>query len=293
MPVPGETLLADSFNLGPGGKGSNQAVAAARLGAEVAFLACLGKDIFAAQALDLYRREGISTRHIHQIEPGYTGVGFITLLPNGENWIEIDPGANLLLTRAHVAAAEDEIAASDWVVCQLEIPCDVVAYALEQAHAHGKHTLLNPAPAQALPPEVFRHVDILTPNESETRILLGLPPDDPTPTVDLARRLLDLGVGQVVVTRGKKGALIVQKDTVVEVPAPVVQAVDPTGAGDSFSSALVVGLGEGLPMVRAVQRACFAGAYTATRLGVIDGLPTKEELEAFIRAHSQDGMCDL
>jgi ribokinase len=289
MPVPGENLVGDSFDMGPGGKGTNQAIAASRLGANVGLLACLGNDIFADQARALYEREGVSTKHIHAIDSSSTGVGFVTLLPNGENWIEVDLGANMGMTLAHVAAAEDEIAACDWVMCQFEVPTDVVAYSMALAHKHRKRTLLNPAPARRLAPEYFQHGDLLTPNESEARVLLGLPPDDPTPTIELARRLLDFGIGQVVVTRGRRGAVIVDADGVAEVFAPTIQMVDPTGAGDSFNAALVFGLGEGLSLPQAVRRACFAGAYTATHLGVIAGLPTRDELESFVASHSLKG----
>lgn len=283
-PVLGESLIGDSFDLGPGGKGTNQAIAAARLGAQVDLLACIGDDIFAEMATSLYRREGISPEHIHHIPNVNTGVGFVTLLPSGENWIVGHLGANMHMRPDHVDAAEDLIARSDIVMTQFEVPLETMSRAMELGRKHGAMTILNPAPAKSVDPDLLAYVDLLTPNETETRILLGLPPDDPAPTLELARRLLDLGVERIVVTRGKQGALIVTPDNSVEVPSIEVQAVDVTGAGDSFNAALAVGLGEGMDLQDAVRQANCAGAYTATYLGVINGLPTRAELEALQRS---------
>jgi ribokinase len=208
-PVLGESLVGDSFDLGPGGKGTNQAIAAARLGARVNLLACLGDDIFADMALGLYRQEGIALDHIQHIPGINTGVGFVTLLPSGENSIIVDLGANQRMTPAHVEAAEPIIARSDIVMAQFEVPSETISRALELGRRHGAMTILNPAPARSVTPDLLAQVDLLTPNETETRLLLGLSPADPTPTPELAERLLKLGVEQIVVTRGKEGALIV------------------------------------------------------------------------------------
>lgn len=287
LPALGESLVGDTFDLGPGGKGGNQAIGAARLGAQVEILACIGNDLFAGMVEPLFSSEGIDTRHIHQLPGVNTGVAFVNLLPSGENWITVDPGANLHMTAAHVDEIEDLIAASDIVMAQLEVSTAAVARAMQLGRKHGKLTILNPAPARALPSEVLANVDLLTPNETETRILQGLPPDDPTPTPDLARRLLTIGVQQIVVTRGAQGALIVTPDELISVPSISIQAVDVTGAGDSFNAALAVGLGEGLPLRAAVRRACYAGAYTALHLGVIPGLPTRAQWEAFLAKGEQ------
>lgn len=285
LPALGESLVGDSFDLGPGGKGSNQAIAAARLGAQVEMLACIGDDLFANMVFPLYTREGMGTQHIHRIAGSNTGVAFVNLLPSGENFITVDPGANLQMTPAHVEALEPLIAESAIVMAQLEVPNAAVARAMQLGRKHGALTILNPAPARFLPPELLAFVDLLTPNETETRLLQGLPPDEPTPTPELARRLLSMGVEKIVVTRGKQGALIVTSAELSEVPAPTIQAVDVTGAGDSFNAALAVGLGEGLNLQEAAQRACYAGAYTAMHLGVIPGLPTRGQLEDFIKRH--------
>jgi ribokinase len=286
QPVLGENLVGDSFDLGPGGKGTNQAIAAARLGASVNLMACIGDDLFSNIALDLYEQEGLATEHIHQISGMHTGIAFVNLVPSGENWITVDMGANMRMIPRHVEAAESLIASSDIVMAQFETPTDSVARAMELGQKHNVLTILNPAPARRIDPELLANVDILTPNETEARILLGLPPDDPTPTEDLAQGLLHLGIDQVVVTLGKRGALIVTPDEVVEVSSVPIQAVDVTGAGDSFNAALAVGLGGGLGIREAVQQACYSGAYTATHLGVIDGLPTRDKLATFIETVS-------
>ena len=285
-PVLGEGLIGDLFDMGPGGKGTNQAIAAARLGAQVHLVACVGEDEFADMAFRLYAREGIDAGHIHRIPGVNTGVGFVTLLPSGENWIVGHLGANQQMRPEHVDAAEALIAQSDIVMTQFEVPLETMARAMQLGRKHGAMTILNPAPGKTVQPELLAHVDLLTPNESETRILLGLAPDDPTPTLELARHLLDLGVQRIVVTQGKHGALIVTSEGSEEVPAIAVQALDVTGAGDSFNAALAVGLGEGMTLRDAVGHATYAGAYTTTHLGVINGLPTRAALEAFKRSTS-------
>ena len=281
MPALGESLPGDSFNMGPGGKGSNQAIAAARLGAEVNMLACIGGDIFGDRALQLYAREGIATDHIHRLPDANTGVGFVNILPNGENWITVDLGANLLMTPQHVRDCETIIQRSDIVMTQFEVAPEAVATALALGKANGALTICNPAPARQADAAMFAYVDILTPNATEARILLGLPPDDPSPAEDLARGLLDFGVGSVIVTRGEQGALIVNDGGTVHIPAISIDAVDVTGAGDSFNAALAVFLGEGKSIDEAARQAAVAGAYTAMRLGVIDGLPTRAEFVCF------------
>ena len=283
MPVLGEGLIGDKFDMGPGGKGTNQAIAAARLGARVSLLACIGDDLFAAVADEVFAKEGIDREHIHVIAGVNTAVGFVHLLPSGENWIVGHLGANLHMRTEHVEAAEDLIAQSDIVLTQFEVRPEVVSRALELGRKHGLMTIWNPAPAQAVGPEFLELVDVLTPNETELRILLDLPPSDPTPNEELAQRLIGLGVRQLVVTLGGKGAMIATSDGVENIAAvPGIAAVDVTGAGDSFNAALAVGLGEGLELGAAVVRACCAGAYAVQYMGVIDGLPTRDELAGFI-----------
>ncbi len=288
-PVVGEGLIGDLFDMGPGGKGANQAIAAARLGANVELVACIGDDLFAEMAGPLFESEGVSPANLHRIPGINTGVGLVTLLPSGDNWIVGHLGANMRMRPHHVEAAEPLITKSDIVMAQFEAPLDSVARGLELGKKHGALTILNPAPGQSADPELLAHVDILTPNESETRILLGLPPDDPTPTPELASQLLELGVERIVATCGEQGAFIVTAQGTEAIAAVPVQPLDVTGAGDSFNAALAVGLGEGLSLRDAVSQATYAGAYATTHLGVIDGLPTRNELESFRTRSSKGG----
>jgi ribokinase len=281
FPVAGETLIGTDFDMGPGGKGSNQAVGAARLGAESHLVAMIGADSFGQMGLDLYLREMVDTAHVHRTTERNTGVGFITLNAAGENNIVLDMGANHLLAPEHVDQAEDLIAGSQAVVSVLEINPATAARAMTLARRHHVISILNPAPAQPLADELLAEVDVLTPNESELRILAGLAPDDPADTLDLAHRLQQRGVRRLVVTRGRHGALVVDADgSTQQVAGRPVTVVDTTGAGDAFTSALAVALAEQQPLLAAVRFAVCAGALACTRLGVIPALHSRAEVEA-------------
>jgi ribokinase len=283
FPVKGETLLGSDFDMGPGGKGSNQAVGAARLGAESHFVSMIGEDMFGDMAIQLYIQEGVQTEHLRRTTERNTGVGFITLNATGDNHIVLDMGANELLTPADVDAAESIIAQSDVVLAVLEIPLQAAGRAMALARRHNVTAVLNPAPARALDPTLLANVDVLTPNESELRILLGLPPDDPTETLELAGRLRQFGVRNIVVTRGGSGALIIYSDGATEqIPGVPVAVVDTTGAGDAFTCALAVALAEGKALSEAVRFATYAGALACTKLGVIPALAYRREVEALI-----------
>lgn len=285
QPVSGESLMGTGFDLGPGGKGFNMAIAAARAGASVSQILCIGWDLFGEKALNVIRQEKLSVQHVHQIRDIHTGCGFVTLLPSGENTIVLDAGANQWMTPLLVQDAEAAIACSRVVVAQLEVPDDAVEMAMRLGRKHGCLTILNPAPARCLSASLLQYVDILTPNETEVRLLLGLPPDDATPTEVLAQQLLTLGPGTMVITRGKLGALLVTANKVEYIPAPSILAVDPTGAGDCFNGILACRLAAGTSLADAVRRAVQGGAYCAGKLGVINGLPTTFELDEFINQH--------
>ena len=281
MPVFGETLIGTDFDMGPGGKGSNQAVGVARLGAEAHFAGIIGADQLGTIATELYAAEGVNTRYLQKKERAATGAGFIILNVAGENGIIIDMGANQQLDAAFVDSVEAQLSRSDVVMSVLEIPVEGAARAMELGRRHGAKTILNPAPAQPLDATIFRHIDYLTPNETELRILLGLPPNDPTSTLELARQLREYGVGNLVVTMGEKGSLILSADGVTEVPGAAVEVVDTTGAGDAFNAGLAVALASGKPLPEAVRFANCAGAIACTRLGVIPSLGTREMVDAF------------
>lgn len=284
MPVFGETLLGSDFDMGPGGKGSNQAVAAARLGAESHFVGVIGDDTLGTIATELYRHEGVHTEHLEITSRKATGAGFIILDLSGRNGIILDMGANELLDAAAVDRAEVLIARSDLVMSVLEIPLGTAKRAMELGKKHGVRTLLNPAPAQPLPEGIFGAVDLLTPNETELRVLLGLSPDDATPTRDLAHELRARGVSSVVVTMGERGALILSEDGGEEVVEPIsVGVIDTTGAGDAFSAGLGVGLAEGRALKEAAGFASCAGALACTALGVIPSLAYRRDADALYR----------
>jgi ribokinase len=279
LPIFGETMLGTDFDMGPGGKGSNQAVATARLGAHSALLALIGTDKLASIATDLYAAEGVDTALISMRTERATGVGFIILNDKGENFIILDMGANELMDAATVDAGEARIAASDVVMAVLEIPIPAAARAMELGRKHGAKTILNPAPARALPDAIFSNVDYLTPNESELRILLGLPADDPRSSRELAGELRRRGVRNVVVTLGRTGALVLTDELDVMVPAVPVNVVDTTGAGDAFNSGFAVALAEGRDIVDAVRFGVVCGAIACTKLGVVPSLPARAQAD--------------
>lgn len=280
LPIFGETMLGTDFDMGPGGKGSNQAVATTRLGAYSSLLAILGTDKLASIATDLYAAEGVDTDLVTTRSERATGVGFIILNDKGENFIILDMGANELMDAAAVDKAEAKIAKSDVVMTVLEVPIAAAARAMELGRRHGARTVLNPAPARALPASIFASVDYLTPNESELRILLGLPADDARSSRELAAELRRHGVRNVVVTLGRKGALILTDALDVLIPAVPVDVVDTTGAGDAFNSGFAVALAEGRDIVAAVRFGVVCGAIACTKLGVIPGLPDRASADA-------------
>lgn len=287
FPVKGETLIGCDFDMGPGGKGSNQAVGAARLGAESHLVGLIGADLFGEMAVSLYAAEGVHTEYLRRTSERHTGVGFITLNDAGDNHIVLDMGANERLAPADVDAAEAVIARSDVVLAVLEIPPATAARAMALAQRHQRIAILNPAPAVPLAPELLAHVDVLTPNESELRILLGLAPDDPTDTLVLAGRLRQMGVRNIVVTRGSQGALVIHADgTTEQVPGVAVDVVDTTGAGDAFTCALAVALASGQSLSAAVRYATYAGALACTQLGVIPALATHQAIAALMASRS-------
>lgn len=280
LPIFGETMLGTDFDMGPGGKGSNQSVGTARLGASSGLVAYIGTDKLASIATDLYAAEGVDTEFVLTRTERATGVGFIILNDKGENFIILDMGANELLDAGAVDAAERRIAQSDVVMTVLEVPTEAASRAMELGRKHGAKTILNPAPARALPDSIFASVDYLTPNESELRILLGLPADDPRSSRELAGELRRRGVKNVVVTLGRAGALVLTDDLDIMVPAVPVEVVDTTGAGDAFNSGFAVALAEGRGIIDAVRFGVVCGSVACTKLGVIPSLPHRASADA-------------
>jgi ribokinase len=282
FPAAGETVLARDFDLGPGGKGSNQAVQIARMGERVELVGMIGTDDFGDIAVNMYSLEGVGMKRLERTPERNTGVGFIILDESGENRILLDPGANALFAPSHIEAARDLIADSSVVVTQLEIPIETAAAAMAGARKEGAVAILNPAPARELEPSVLENVDILTPNQTEARILAGLAPDDPIDDPEVCAELMRRGVTTIVLTRGPRGASIVTSEGIEHVDALPVEVVDSTGAGDAFTGTLATALAQGRSLSEAVRRACGAGALACTKLGVIPALPTATELDELL-----------
>lgn len=286
IPGSGETLLGTGYRVDFGGKGSNQAVGAARLGADVDFVAKIGSDAFGEMALSLYCEEGIDTKFMLRTKDAPTGVGFIVVeASTGHNAIVIDPGANDLLGCADVTSAKSAIASAKVVMTQLETPVEAAESALALGRAYGAITILNPAPVRRLPDSVLSLIDILTPNESEARILAGKPPNLQIEPEAVARELLNRGVKNVVMTLGEKGALWIGNSSQEHFPAVSVTPVDTTGAGDSFNAGMAVALANGESIENAIRFGVITGAMAVTKEGVIPSLPRRAEVLSFCRAH--------
>jgi len=283
LPGPGETLIGDEFIMAAGGKGANQAVAAARLGGKVTFVARVGQDIFGQQAIEGFTKEGIGTDFIVQDRVSPSGVALIFVDQKGENSIGVASGANGRLSVQDVLAARVEFETANVLLLQLETPIETVRYASRTAREMGVMVILNPAPARALDDDLLRDVTVLTPNESEAGLLTGVSITDDATAEEAAKRLKQRGVENVIITLGAKGALVVNEDSAQLVPSKEVQAVDTTAAGDAFNGALAFALAKGKPMMEAVRFANLAGALSATRMGAQPSMPTLVELREFAK----------
>lgn len=282
LPSAGETLVGSSFRIGFGGKGANQAVMAARLSAQVAVVARLGRDVFGQDTLRNFQEQGIDTTYITFDEERFSGVAPIAVdETSGQNAIIIVPGANDGMTPEVVRAAEPAISAADVVICQCEIPIEASLEAFRIAKRKpGCMTILNPAPApDMLPDELLRLTDILAPNESEAERLTGFSVRTTEETATAAAALIRRGPRVVVITLGERGALLaVDRQPVVLVPAGRVQAVDTTGAGDAFIGSLACFIGEGRPLEQAVGWACRIATRTVLAHGTQTSMPTREQV---------------
>jgi len=279
LPLPGQTVHGQDFRTLPGGKGANQAVAAARLGAKVAFIGCVGDDDFGREARRVLQAEGVDTRHLHEAAGTRTGVAMILVDSTGQNSIALAAGANAALSIAQVDAAAALIAGAALFICQLETPLPVVCHAVALAHAAGVPVLLNPAPAQALPEELLAQVDVLVPNETEAAALVGWPTDQAFDAAEAATRLRAMGPGTVLVTLGAQGLHVATVSLDRHLPAPAVgTVVDATGAGDTFIGGYAVARSEGADVCAAAAYAQRAAALSVTRAGALAGMPRRHEL---------------
>ncbi len=286
LPGSGETILGGTFATFGGGKGANQAVAAARLGARTIIVGCVGDDGFGAQIRTSIAAEGIDTTYLRTVRSVPSGVALITVDAAGANTIVVASGANGHVSRADVDGAEQAIAASQVLLLQLEIPLDVVTYAAALAQTKGVTVVLDPAPAIPLPPALNRMISVIHPNEHEAEILTGVRVTDMRRARAAAEQLLRSGSPAVVIKLGARGAYLATPSMAEEIPGIPVEAVDTTAAGDAFAGAIAVALAEGKSLSAAAHFANVVGALKVTRLGAQPGLPTRDEVIAFARAHA-------
>lgn len=282
IPEPGETVLGGDFSIAAGGKGANQAVAAARAGGEVDFVACVGEDMFGKQSLEGFAKDGINVEHVYKDPHTTSGVALIFVDKKGENSIAVASGANAKLLPAHIDRAKNAITSADILIMQLETPIETVHAAAKLASSNGVTVVLNPAPARPLDDDIFKHISILTPNESEAELLTGIKVEDEKGAHEAANALLSRGLQTVLITLGPRGVYVVTSDMRKMVRSFSVKAVDTTAAGDVFNGALAVSLAENRPWLEAVRFANAAAALSVTKLGAQPSAPHREEIEKLI-----------
>jgi ribokinase len=278
FPQPGETVLGGTFFMSAGGKGANQAVAAARLGGKVRFVCKLGMDIFGDAALEGLVKEGIDCGYVVRDPEVRSGVALITVDVSGQNTIVVAPGANDSLHTQDLELADAAFREADMVLLQLEIPMKTVETAISKANKAGKKIILNPAPATD---HVWSRLYLFTPNETELSKYTGMPVEDDMQARDAALYLLEKGVQNVLVTLGSRGALLVSDTLEYRIPAYSVEAKDTTAAGDVFNGALCVGLSEGMDFTEAIDFASKAAAISVTRMGAQASAPSRQEISSF------------
>lgn len=277
-PRPGETVLGGVFNMGAGGKGANQAVAAKRLGGDVTFICKVGNDIFGDNAIESYRKEGLDVSYVLRSEKP-SGVALILVDGNAENCISVASGANGDLTPEDIFANEAAIRESAIVILQHEIPVESVLAAAKLAHNSGSFVILNPAPACDLPEEIFQYIDLMTPNQTESEFYTGIPVNDEESAQKAADALRAKGVKDILMTMGSKGSMCFTSEGSFFTPSKKVNAVDTTAAGDTFCGGLAVALAEGKDLRQAALFATSASALTVQKMGAQESIPYRKDLE--------------
>jgi ribokinase len=281
LPAPGETIIGGTFFMNPGGKGANQAVAAARLGGNVTFIAKTGNDVFGRQSVQLFEDEKINTRYILSDSKNPSGVALITVDKNAENCIVVASGANASLSPEDLLPAENAIRGAGILLMQLEIPLKTVEWVASIAASNNVQVILNPAPVCDLPNALLKNLSIITPNKKEAEMIAGVEIKDIESAGAAASVIQSKGVETVIITMGSKGALVLHENVFTHIPAVPVEAVDTTAAGDVFNGALAVALAQHIPIIDAVRFACHAAAISVTRLGAQSSAPYKHEVDAF------------
>ena len=281
-PKTGETLIGDSFGMFLGGKGANQAIAASRTGASVTMVGRLGNDLFGDRFLEKFSEEGIKTDFVIQDTKNGTGVGMPLIDASGDNSIVIIPQANMALTVENIDKAETVIADSDVLVLQCEVPMEANKHAAEIANKNDTLVILNPAPACEIPDAILSLTDLLTPNESETEILTGMPTHSNEQAIEAAHNLLSKGIETVILTLGSRGSFLLTEKMDKLIPAYSVNVIDTTAAGDAYCGALAASLAKGTHIEEAVKIANAAGALAVTKLGAEPSLPTKKAIDQLL-----------
>jgi len=278
LPKPGETVIGRDLTIAAGGKGANQAVSAARSGADVLFITKVGNDHFGRQAIDGFKKEKIRTEFVYIDKSAPSGVALIMVDEEGQNIISVAPGANARLTPANVRKAKSVIKSAQVLLVQLEIPIETAVEAIKIAADCNIKTILNPAPAKPLPDDLFSKITIITPNETEAEILTGIKIIDEQSASVAARSLYEKGVQTVVITLGGKGAFIYDDKNSNIIPPPRVKPVDTTAAGDVFNGAIAVAVAEGKSIIEAIKFANAAAALSVTKLGAQPSAPKRNQI---------------
>lgn len=277
LPLPGETKLGGTFFMNAGGKGANQAVAAARLGGHVTLVAKVGNDIFGKQTIDVLKKESIETGYVFIDESTPSGIALIMVNKEGENCIVVAPGANANLLTADIEKVKN-IGEAEIILMQLEIPMETIAAVVRNAKANGQRVIINPAPAQKLEAELLNGLFLIIPNETEASLLTGITVEDEATASQAAGIFLNKGVQNVIITLGKQGAYF-QNDTLkFKINAPIVQALDTTAAGDTFCGSIAVAITEKMDWEKAIKFAVVAASISVTRLGAQSSIPYKKEI---------------
>jgi ribokinase len=279
LPLPGETVLGGQFFSFAGGKGANQAVAAAKLGGEVIFLVKVGNDALGKSAVEGFKKEGIDVSHIIIDPESHSGVALIMVEDSGENCISVASGANGKFTKSDINDASELIEKADFVLVQLEIPLEAVTALVDIAFSNGVPVILNPAPAQPLSDELISKLFIITPNETEAELLTGVKVTDEASAAKAAKILSGKGAKLVIITLGAKGAFLLSGQEEILIPSFAVNAVDTTAAGDTFNGALTVALAEGMKINDAIRFANQAAAISVTRMGAQSSQPYRSEIK--------------